>query len=76
MLQRLLIYAYDADYYDLERSKREQAGIIDFPGLGPDEMVSLDGRPVDGIGLFEYGGDADYEREGGYNFEQTGEDDA
>ncbi len=71
-----VIYAYDADYYDLERSKREQAGIIDFPGLGPDEMVSLDGRPVDGIGLFEYGGDAEYEREGGYNFEQTGEDDA
>lgn len=71
-----VIYAYDADYYDLERSKREQAGIIDFPGLGPDESVALDGRPVDGLGLFEYGDDGDYEREGGYNFEQTGEDDA
>ncbi len=71
-----LIYAYDADYYDQERNKREQAGIIDFPGLGPDEYAPLDGRGVDATGIFEYGGDADYEQEGGYNFEQTGEDDA
>jgi hypothetical protein len=28
-----LIYAYDKDYYDLEREKRIEAGIVDFPGL-------------------------------------------
>jgi hypothetical protein len=33
-----LIYAYDKDYYDLERQKRLAAGIIDFPGSGPDQM--------------------------------------
>ena len=27
-----LIYAYDKDYYDLERQKRFAAGIIEFPG--------------------------------------------
>lgn len=30
------IYAYDADRYDIERDQRAQAGIIDFPGHGPE----------------------------------------
>jgi hypothetical protein len=69
-----LIYAYDKDYYDLERQKREAAGIIDFPGLGPDQMRSLDGRPTDELG-FTVRGDAEFEREGGYNHNQHGDDD-
>ena len=69
-----LIYAYDKDYYDLERQKRESAGIIDFPGLGPDQMEALDGRPTDEFG-FPIFGDADFEREGGYDHNQHGDDD-
>jgi hypothetical protein len=69
-----LIYAYDKDYYDLERQKREAAGIIDFPGLGPDQMEALDGREVDEFG-FPVFGDAEFEREGGYEHNQHGDDD-
>ena len=28
-----VIYAYNAEYYDLERQKRIEAGIVEFPGL-------------------------------------------
>jgi hypothetical protein len=28
-----VIYSYDKDYYDQERNKRIDAGLIDFPGL-------------------------------------------
>jgi len=50
------IYAYDADRYDIERDQRAQAGIIDFPGMGPG------GEPVgqaqtDGLGYFQGQGD-------------------
>jgi len=38
------IYAYDADRYDIERDQRAQAGIIDFPGHGP-EGAGQDGQP-------------------------------
>jgi hypothetical protein len=69
-----LIYAYDKDYYDLERQKREAAGIIDFPGLGPDQVEALDGREVDEFG-FPVFGDAEFEREGGYDHNQHGDDD-
>ena len=58
-----LIYAYDKDYYDLERQKREAAGIIDFPGLGPDQYAPLDGRETDEFG-FPVFSDADFEGEG------------
>jgi hypothetical protein len=61
-----LIYAYDSDYYDLERQKREAAGIIDFPGLGPDQVEALDGRKVDEYG-FPVFGDEEFERDGGYD---------
>ena len=30
------VYSYDKDRYDLERDERAQAGIIDFPGYGPE----------------------------------------
>ena len=69
-----LIYAYDKDYYDLERQKREAAGIIDFPGLGPDQMDALEGGAVDEYGFPVYG-DAEFEREGGYDHNQHGDDD-
>ena len=68
-----LIYAYDKDYYDLEREKRLAAGIFDVPGLG----IGAEGlQPeFDELG-FQMTSDADYEAEGGYDFTQTGEDDA
>lgn len=69
-----MIYAYDKDYYDLERQKREAAGIIDFPGLGPDQMNPLDGRQTDEFG-FPVFGDEDFEAEGGYDHNQHGDDD-
>jgi hypothetical protein len=61
-----LIYAYDKDYYDLERQKREAAGIIDFPGLGPDQMESFEGREVDDYG-FPVFGERELEADGGYD---------
>lgn len=71
-----LIYAYDPDQYDRERAERERAGIIDFPGLGPDDVPALNGAEYDEFG-FPMSGEGEYEREeGGYDFTQTGEDDA
>ena len=61
-----LIYAYDKDYYDLERQKREVAGIIDFPGLGPDQMEGFEGREVDEYG-FPVFGERELEADGGYD---------
>jgi hypothetical protein len=69
-----LIYAYDKDYYDLERQKREAAGIIDFPGLGPDQMEAFEGGATDEFGFPMYGDD-EFEREGGYDHNQHGDDD-
>jgi hypothetical protein len=61
-----LIYAYDKDYYDLERQKRISAGIIDVPGLGQgDDMMPM-GREHDEFGMPVYD-DAYYEEEGGYD---------
>lgn len=68
-----LIYAYDKDYYDLEREKRIAAGIFDVPGLGIDSEGL--GPEFDDMG-FQITSDAEYERDGGYDFTQTGEDDA
>ena len=69
-----MIYAYDKDYYDLERQKREAAGIIDFPGLGPDQLRPLNGRPVDEYGLPVFNDD-ELEAQGGYNHNEHGDDD-
>jgi hypothetical protein len=58
------IYAYDQERYDIEREERAQAGIIDFPGQGPEGgeggATGQDQRPVDGLGYYETG------EEGGY----------
>jgi hypothetical protein len=62
-----LIYAYDADYYDLERQRRLDAGIMDFPGLGINDVP--EGREVDDLGFAE-GGEED-----GYDFNQHEDDD-
>lgn len=61
-----LIYAYDKDYYDLERQKRISAGIIDVPGLGQGEDMMPLGREHDEFGMPVYD-DAYYEEEGGYD---------
>jgi hypothetical protein len=55
------VYAYDADRYDIEREQRAQAGIIDFPGQGPEGGEPGAGRKADGLGYYNTGGD-----EGGY----------
>jgi hypothetical protein len=70
-----LIYAYDKDYYDLERQKRLDAGIIEFPGRSNDEMDRLQGGELDESGFRQYG-DEEYERDGGYDHNQHGDDDA
>jgi hypothetical protein len=44
-----VIYAYDKDYYDLERQRRLDAGIMDFPGLGNEYMP--DAIEVDDLGF-------------------------
>jgi hypothetical protein len=49
------IYAYDQDRYDIEREERAKAGIIDFPGHGPEGGV-MD-QATDGLGYYNTGGD-------------------
>jgi hypothetical protein len=66
-----LIHSYDKEYYDLERQKRLDAGIMDFPGQGMDGEE--DGE-YDELGFRQYGDDA-YEKDGGYDFNQHGDDD-
>lgn len=61
-----LIYAYDKDYYDLERQKRIDAGIIDVPGLGQGDDMMPQGREHDEFGMPVYDDDY-YEEEGGYD---------
>jgi len=51
------IYAYDQDRYDIEREQRAEAGIIDFPGYGPEGPKAPTGREVDGLGYYATGGD-------------------
>lgn len=66
-----LIYAYDKDYYDLERQKRLNAGIVDFPGPNTDANP---GREIDAMGFPMHSAE-EYEREGGYDNNQHGDDD-
>jgi hypothetical protein len=59
------IYAYDQERYDIEREERAQAGIIDFPGQGPEGTgtggaIAAEQRPVDGLGYYETGEEAGY----------------
>lgn len=51
------IYAYDKDRYDIERDQRAQAGIIDFPGVGPEGGAGQEQGQMDGLGYFQEGGD-------------------
>ena len=67
-----LIHSYDKEYYDQERQKRIDAGIMDFPGQG---MDGEEGGEYDELGFRQYGDDA-YEKDGGYDFNQHGDDDA
>jgi hypothetical protein len=71
------IRVYDKDQYEREKTERAQAGILDFPGAGPTDILGTEGRPFDELGLpgeaFPF--DA-YERDGGYDHVQTREDDA
>jgi hypothetical protein len=56
------IYAYDKDRYDIEREQRAQAGIIDFPGVGPEGPEHGEGlgqRQVDGLGYFRTEGEGE-----------------
>ena len=61
-----LIYAYNKEYYDLERQKRMEAGMGDISGHVEE---------YDDTG-FRNHGDEEYEREGGYNQNQHEDDDA
>ena len=64
------IYAYDQERYDIEREERAQAGIIDFPGQGPEgtggatgtggAIGAIDQRPVDGLGYYQTGDEGGY----------------
>lgn len=57
------VYAYDQDRYDIEREQRAEAGIIDFPGQGPDGYNDGQGegygqgQGLDGLGYYNTGGD-------------------
>lgn len=65
-----LIWAYNADQYEREREERERAGIISFPGEGPNDVPTFDGRPLDAMGFAIYEGGAD-----GYDMRQRAEED-
>ena len=69
-----LIYAYDKDYYDLERQKRLAAGITEFPGSGSGELSAPTGADLDMFG-FKVHSDAEFEKEGGYDQNQHADDD-
>jgi hypothetical protein len=55
------VYAYDQDRYDIEREQRAEAGIVDFPGYGPEGPAAVaDGEgQVDALGYYGAGGDED-----------------
>jgi hypothetical protein len=69
-----LIWAYDKDYYDQERLRRLDAGMIDFEGVSTGENLPPAGREHDELGLPVFS-EAEFEREGGYDFAQHGDDD-
>lgn len=69
------VYAYDKDRYDYEREERAAAGIVDFPGHGPEGPGAPEGRQVGADGFWDYGGE--YDGQGGLDADmaQTKEDD-
>ena len=50
------IYAYDQERYDIEREQRAEAGIIDFPGFGPEGP----GGATDYMGMADGGDEEGY----------------
>ena len=64
-----LIYAYDKDYYDLERQRRLDAGIVDFPGLGIDNIPNE--QQTDDLG-FPESNEAD--EQDGYDHTEANDD--
>jgi hypothetical protein len=46
-----LIYMYDKDFYDQERVRRLDSGMIDFPGVSTGEDLPAAGREYDAYGL-------------------------
>ena len=50
------IYSYDPERYDIEREQRAEAGIVDFPGYGP-EGAPVEQQKLDGLGYYDTGGD-------------------
>lgn len=69
------IWAYNKDNYDKDREDRLKAGIIDFPGSSDGEIPLPEGKEHDEYGFPVYE-DMESERmDGGYNFNQHGDDD-
>jgi hypothetical protein len=68
------IWAYDKDNYDKEREDRSKAGIIDFPGTSDGQSMIPEGRDHNEFGFPVYD-DMEFEREGGYDHNQHGDDD-
>ena len=62
------VYAYDGDRYDIEREQRAQAGIIDFPGYGPEGAGYPEGHgegeQADGLGYYGGGEEEGYMGDG------------
>jgi hypothetical protein len=62
------VYAYDADQYDVERDQRAQAGIVDFPGYGPEGAGYPEGHAAgeqpDGLGYYGGGDEEGYMGDG------------
>lgn len=58
------IYAYDPERYDVERDQRAQAGIIDFPGYGPEGTGGATVQQNDGLGYYNTGDEEGYIGEG------------
>lgn len=66
------IYIYNEDRYDYERDERARAGIVDWPGYGPEGAPFPGGAAMGADGFPDAGGF--YEAEGGYDVAQQGED--
>jgi hypothetical protein len=51
------VYAYDQDRYDIERDQRAEAGIVDFPGYGPEGPDGFEEGKKDRLGYYATAGD-------------------
>jgi hypothetical protein len=71
------VYAYDPEQWDREQVERAKAGISDFPGMGPYDIIApgTDGQPFTDDGAFGDNGFYD-DVNGGYDNDQTAADDA